>query len=73
MDTVTQTAFRDLWHLWQDNLTMGDDPERINAVVREAGEIVARAEAAADPAFVIDFGIAVIDSLARLNIGKGTG
>lgn len=73
MDRVTQVAFRDLWHLWQDNMTMGEDPERLNAVIREAGEIVAQAESAADPDFIVDFGIAVIDSLVRLNIRKGTG
>lgn len=71
--TVTKTALNKLFRLWQDNLNIGNDADRWRAVVFEAGWIVSQAEAAADPDFIKDFSFAVIDSLMRINIEKGTG
>lgn len=73
MDEITQTAFRELWQLWQNNQGIGSDPEEWDSVIEQSAEIWKASAEAKDPQFITDFTVAVLESLDRIalaNSGK---
>lgn len=66
MDKVTQTAFRELWRLWQNNQGIGSDPEEWDRVIEQSAGIWKASAGAEDPQFITDFTVAVLESLDRI-------
>ena len=68
-DPGTSTAFRRLWDLWSQNLSIGDNPEKWDGMLDKITGILAEArrQNSIDITFIECFAEAVLNSLDRLN------
>lgn len=67
MDQITFEAFRNIWKLWEENQTIGEDRHAWDHLVTATREICERSQAAVDPEFIADFAATMLSSLDRIN------